>query len=139
MVSISTVLTGATPEVMDSSVTQIIEAAVNSVPGIDSIESTSQPGRSTVKVTFQPRQRTSTGVQRGSGVKGQPGAAPLAERRGICRWSKTDANGSPIVWLALTGDCTEKQLYTYANTVVKNSWKTVDGVGEVVLRRAARG
>jgi HAE1 family hydrophobic/amphiphilic exporter-1 len=52
VISISTTLTGATPEVMDSSVTQIIEAAVNSVPGIDSIESTSQPGRSTVKVTF---------------------------------------------------------------------------------------
>lgn len=32
ILSVSTTLTGATPEVMDASVTQVIEAAVNSVP-----------------------------------------------------------------------------------------------------------
>ena len=52
IISVSTTLRGATPEVVDNSITQAIESAVNSVPGIDLIESTSSPGRSSVKITF---------------------------------------------------------------------------------------
>ena len=138
VVSIATVLTGATPEVMDSSVTQIIEAAVNSVPGIDSIESTSQPGRSTVKVTFNLDKNIDVAFNEVQ-VKVNQAQRRLPDDVDMPVVSKTDANGSPIVWLALTGDRTEKQLYTYANTVVKKQLETVDGVGEVVLRgRGAR-
>ena len=138
VISISTTLTGATPEVMDSSVTQIIEAAVNSVPGIDSIESTSQPGRSTVKVTFNLDKNIDVAFNEVQ-VKVNQAQRRLPDDVDMPVVSKTDANGSPIVWLALTGDRTEKQLYTYANTVVKKQLETVDGVGEVVLRgRGAR-
>ena len=138
VVSISTALTGATPEVMDSSVTQVIESAVNSVPGIDSIESTSQPGRSSVKITFNLNKNIDVAFNEVQ-VKVNQAQRRLPDEVDIPVVSKTDANGSPIVWLALTGDRTQKQLYTYANNVVKKQLETVDGVGEVVLRgRGAR-
>src|SRR5512134_2277412 len=53
VVSITTVLPGANPDVIDSSITNIIETAVNSVPGIDTIQSRSTPGVSNVSVTFE--------------------------------------------------------------------------------------
>lgn len=44
MISIRTILPGASPEIIDSSVTNIIETTVNSVPGIEHIRSTSARG-----------------------------------------------------------------------------------------------
>src|SRR5512137_808096 len=53
MISISTTLPGADPEIIDTSITNVIENSVNSVPGIDVISSTSSPGVSVVRMQFQ--------------------------------------------------------------------------------------
>ena len=45
MLSVVTALPGANPEVVDASVTNIIESSVNSVSGIESIQSSSLPQR----------------------------------------------------------------------------------------------
>ena len=93
---------------MDSSVTQIIEAAVNSVPGIDSIGIHLTPGRSTVKVTFSLDKNIDVAfneVQVQRSTRRSAGCRMIMDMPVV---SKTDANGSPIVWLALTGDRTEK-------------------------------
>jgi HAE1 family hydrophobic/amphiphilic exporter-1 len=37
MISVVTILPGATPEIVDSSITNLIETSVNSTPGIDHI------------------------------------------------------------------------------------------------------
>ena len=39
MISVTTILPGATPEIIDASVTNLIESVVNSSPGIDHIQS----------------------------------------------------------------------------------------------------
>ena len=52
MISIRTVLPGASPEIIDSSIANLIETSVNSVPGIEHIRSTSAPGVSVVIVRF---------------------------------------------------------------------------------------
>jgi HAE1 family hydrophobic/amphiphilic exporter-1 len=43
---------GASPEVMERLVTQIIEEIVATVPGVEEITSSSSEGRSTVRVSF---------------------------------------------------------------------------------------
>jgi HAE1 family hydrophobic/amphiphilic exporter-1 len=43
VVSVTTALRGANPEIVDASITNIIESAVNSTPGIEHIQSTSSP------------------------------------------------------------------------------------------------
>ena len=43
---------GASPEVIERLVTQIIEEIVATVPGVEEISSTSSEGRSTVRVSF---------------------------------------------------------------------------------------
>jgi len=52
LVSVTTVLPGASPEIVDASITNVIEGSVNSVPGIDFIQSNSSPGVSNVVITF---------------------------------------------------------------------------------------
>ena len=48
----TTTLRGANPESVDMSVTNVIETAVNSVPGIEHVQSSSSPGVSVVAITF---------------------------------------------------------------------------------------
>src|SRR3990172_6707655 len=52
MISVTTVLPGANPEIIDASITNLIETAVNSVPGIVHVQSDSSPGASVVRITF---------------------------------------------------------------------------------------
>ena len=51
IIMINTTLKGANPDVVDSSITSIIESAINTTPGIEHIQSISSPGVSTVTTT----------------------------------------------------------------------------------------
>lgn len=51
-VSVRTSFEGASPEIMEQTVTQIIEEIIATVPGIEEISSTSSEGSSNVRVTF---------------------------------------------------------------------------------------
>jgi len=44
MISVTTTLPGANPEIIDASITNLIETAVNAVPGISHVQSESSPG-----------------------------------------------------------------------------------------------
>jgi len=50
--TVSTEYEGASPEVMERSVTQILEEIVGTVPGVEEMSSTSSEGNSRVRVTF---------------------------------------------------------------------------------------
>ena len=51
-ISISTSNPGSAPEEMESEVTDVVEGAVNTVPGIDEMRSNSSKGSSNVTITF---------------------------------------------------------------------------------------
>src|SRR5688572_16238020 len=57
VVSVQTTMRGANPEVIDSAITNLIESAVNGVPGIEDIQATSSPGVSRVNITFNLNKR----------------------------------------------------------------------------------
>ncbi|MFU8813848.1 MAG: efflux RND transporter permease subunit [Pseudomonadales bacterium] len=132
MVSISTALPGANPDVIDASVTGIIETAVNSVPGIDNIQSSSSPGVSVVRIQFHLEkdidiafnevQAKINQILRNLPADAEP---PVV--------AKVEVGASPVMWLALSGDRTLQQLNQYARNVVKKRLETIDGVGEVRL------
>ena len=56
-------LLGANPDIVDASITNLIETAVNSVPGIEHIQSTSSPGSSNVVITFNLEKRIDVAFQ----------------------------------------------------------------------------
>jgi len=63
IISITTVYKGANPDIIDASITNLIETAVNSVPGIEHIASTSTPGTSQVVITFVLEKRIDVAFQ----------------------------------------------------------------------------
>jgi HAE1 family hydrophobic/amphiphilic exporter-1 len=132
VVSVTTALKGANPDIVDSSVTNLIEGAVNSVPGIEHIQSTSSPGVSVVNITFGLEKDVDvafTEVQ--SKVNQVLRRLPKDVDPPVV--AKVETNASPIFWMAVQGDRTQQQLNQYALNVIKKKLETIDGVGEVRL------
>ncbi len=132
VISITTVLAGANPDVVDSSVTNIIETVVNSVPGIDYIQSRSSPGVSNVVVTFLLSKDIDiafTEVQ----AKVNQVLRQLPDDADPPVVLKVEVGASPVMWLALRGDRTVQQLNQYARQVIKKRLETVNGVGQVII------
>ena len=132
MISIRTVLPGASPEIVDSSVTNIIETTVNSVSGIEHIRSTSAPGISVIVVRFGLDKAVDVAFNEVQAKVNQalPGLPRQTDPPVV---AKVEFGAMPILWLALTGDRTLQQLNEYARNVIKKRLETIDGVGEVRL------
>jgi multidrug efflux pump len=53
-VSVSTVYTGAAPEIVDTDITEVIEGAVAGIAGVKTISSQSRRGRGRTAIEFEP-------------------------------------------------------------------------------------
>lgn len=130
IVSIVTVLPGASPEIVDASITNIIESTVNSVPGIDYIQSNSSPGVSMVMVTFKLSKDIDVAFNEVQAKVNQTlHELPLDAEPPVV--AKIEAGASAVMWVTLQGDRTLQQLNQYANNVIRKRLETIDGVGEV--------
>ncbi len=130
LVAVTTTMAGASPEIIDASITNLVESAVNSVTGIEHIESTSTPSTSNVVITFdldKPIDIAFNEVQ----AKVNQILNQLPEDADSPIVAKVEFGAQPIMWLALEGDRTLQQLNTYAINTIKKTLETIDGVGEV--------
>lgn len=132
MVSVSTVLPGANPDIVDSSITNVIETAVNGVSGIDNITSYSRSGVSSVTVEFDLDKNIDVAFNEVQAKVNQV-LRQLPDDADPPVVSKMEIGASPIMWLTLTGDRTLQQLNLYARNVLKKRLETINGVGEVRL------
>ncbi|GAB4168874.1 MAG: efflux RND transporter permease subunit [Rhodocyclaceae bacterium] len=132
IVSITTTLKGANPDIVDASVTSLIESSINSVPGIEHIQSTSSPGVSVVGITFGLEKRIDVAFNEVQAKVNQV-LRRLPRDADPPVVAKVETNAQPIMWLALQGDRTQQQLNQYALNVVKKKLETIEGVGEVRL------
>lgn len=132
VVSVTTALPGANPDIVDSSITNIIESSINSIPGIDFVQSTSSPGVSVVAVQFELSKDIDVAFNEIQAKVNQV-LRDLPDDADPPVVAKVEVGASPVMWLALRGDRTLQQLNQYARTVVKKRLETVDGVGEVRL------
>ena len=130
MVSVRTVLPGASPEIIDSSIANILESSVNSVPGIDHIQSTSAPGVSVIVVRFGLEKEIDVAFNEVQAKVNQV-LPELPEKADPPVVAKVEFGAMPVLWLALSGDRTLQQLNQYARNIIKKRLETVDGVGEV--------
>lgn len=132
IIMVTTTLRGADPDVVDTSITSVIESAVNTTTGIDHIQSASSPGVSSVSITFALDKDIDVAY---SEVQAKVNQAlrrlPTDTDPPVVQ--KVDTNASPVIWLALSGDRTVQQLNLYANNVLKKKFETIQGVGEVQL------
>ena len=132
VISITTVLPGANPDVIDASVTNIIETAVNSVPGIDFIQSRSSPSVSNVAITFNLSKDIDVAFSEVQAKVNQV-LRQLPDEADPPVVLKVEVGAAAVIWLALQGDRTTQQLNQYARQVVKKRLETVEGVGQVII------
>ncbi len=129
-VSVRTNLPGASPEEMETLVSQRIEEVVNTVDGIDNLRSVSGQGTSIVLATFNLNRDIDTAAQdvrdRVSTVVRDlpPDAKPPVV-------AKFNNDSTPVLTIALSGNRSLRELTEYADKVVRVQLERSGGVGEV--------
>lgn len=132
VISVSTILKGGNPEIIDASITNIIETSVNSIPGITHIQSMSYPGLSVVAVTFDLDKNVDVAFNEVQAKVNQI-LNTLPQGADLPVVAKVDTNSNPILWLTLQGDRTVQQLNVYATNTLKKQLETIEGVGQVLI------
>ena len=132
VILINTTLRGANPDVVDASITSVIESAVNTTPGIEHIQSSSSPGVSSISITFALSKNIDVAYNEVQSKVSQI-LRRLPQDTDPPTVQKVDSNAQPVIWLALSGDRTIQQLNLYASSILKKKFETINGVGEVTL------
>ena len=130
IVNIKTILRGASPEIMDVDVTDKIEEAVNTINGVKTIGSTSAEGVSLVTVEFVLERDIDLAVQ---DVREKIAAirAKLPNDIDEPVIEKVDPDASPVLWMALSGQKSVRELSTYTDEVLKEQLQRINGVGAI--------
>src|SRR5829696_152422 len=133
VVSVTTVYRGASNEVIESRVTEVIEGAVAGIEGIRQITSQSQNDRSSVSIEFEvsrePEAATSDVRDAVSRVTGR---LPEGADTPVVR--KVDANASAILWVGVTSTTLDAlELSDFLKRVYVDRLSTVPGVANVNL------
>lgn len=132
LVNITTGLAGASPEIMDVDVTDKIEEAVSSINGVKTINSLSIDGMSSVIVEFELERDIDLAVQ---DVREQISAVRSQLPDDIIEpvIQKVNIESTPVLWLALTGDKSQRDLSTYVDESLKEQLQKIQGVGALSL------
>lgn len=133
IVSVSTFLTGANPQVVESAVTDILEEELSTVQGIRTLTSSSAEQLSNITIEFNLERRVEDAAQdvrdKVSRVRGR---LPQDIEEPII--AKQEADAQPIMWLALSGANYDLlQLSDLADRVVKNRLQSASGVGNIII------
>lgn len=130
VITVTTTLRGANSDVVDTSITSIIESAINTTPGIEHISSSSSPGVSSISITFNLDKNIDVAFNEvQSKVSQILNRLPTDTDPPTVR--KVDSDARPIIWLSLNGDRTIQQLNLYASNILKKKFETINGVGEI--------
>ncbi|HMJ08677.1 MAG TPA: efflux RND transporter permease subunit, partial [Pyrinomonadaceae bacterium] len=131
-ISVSTSNPGAAPEEIESEITDIVEGALNTVPGIEEMRSTSSRGSSNVTLTFnlekdpdqafqEVQQKLSTIVRR----------LPETADPPVAR--KSDPDSQPVLQYVVSGPRGVVELTDLVTNLIQKRIESSDGVGEVVV------
>ena len=131
-VSITTRLPGAAPEQVESEVTDKIEEAVNTISGIDQLNSNSAEGISQVIVTFQLEKNADVAAQE---VRDRINRILPLLPRTITQPTieKQDPDAAPILTIAVTAQKPIRDVTEYTDKVLRRRLESADGVGQVLV------
>ena len=130
IVSVTTVLPGANPQVVESAVTDILEEELSTVEGLRTLTSSSGEGVSNITLEFN--------LERGVEAAAQDTRDKVARIRERLPEdveepvvAKQDADAQPFFWLALSGENYDLlQLSDIGDRLVKSRLQTLPGVGQ---------
>src|SRR5690606_31542429 len=133
IISVSTILPGANPQVVESAVTDIMEEELSTVPGLRTLTSSSAEQSSNITLEFTLDRDVDDAAQdvrdRVSRVRGR---LPEDVREPVI--AKQEADAQPFYWLALTGENYDLlQLSDIAERYAKTRLQSLPGVGRAFI------
>ncbi len=133
VVSVRTVYTGASAQVIESQVTQPLEDSLSGIEGVRTIKSVSREEVSQITVEFVPERNVDSAANdvrdRVARVRGR---LPDETQESIV--SKIEADAQAIIWLAFYSDTRDALYITdYADRYVADSLKSLPGVASVII------
>ena len=134
VIVVSANLSGASPEVMASTVTTPLERSFGAIPGVTTMSSRSSQGSTRVILQFD-LDRDINGAAREvqAAINASRNLLPSG-MRSMPTYKKINPSQAPVMVLSLTSEVLEKgQLYDLASTILSQSLSQVPGVGEVQI------
>ena len=131
-VAVITRLPGAAPEEVETEVTDKIEESINTIAGIDDLQSVSAEGISQVFVTFVLEKNVDVAAQE---VRDKVNRVLADLPRDIDQpiVEKLDPDATPVLSIALSGTRTLRETTEFADKVFRRQIESVNGVGQVTI------
>src|SRR5262245_48588845 len=130
--AVTTLLEGATPQTIETEVTDPLEEQLNTIGGVEELRSVSSEGISQVFVRFGLQENAD---QRAQDVRDKVarvrGDLPLDAQPSIVE--KVDPDAAPILSVMVSGDLPVRDLTHFAKYVVKERIQRIPGVGSATL------
>jgi multidrug efflux pump len=133
IVSVSTELPGANPQVVESAVTDILEEELSTVEGLRTLTSSSAEGFSNITLEFNLERGVEAAAQDvRDKVARVRGRLPEDVREPVV--AKQEADAQPFFWLSLSGANYDLlQLSDVGDRLVKSRLQTLPGVGQALI------
>ena len=132
-ITVMTVLPGASPEDVETEISDKIEGAVNTISGIDELRSISSEGVSQVIIQFLLEKDVNVAAQEvQQKINGVLAELPRGIDPPIIQ--KIDPDSQPILYMALNAKGKDvKQVTDIADRVVRRRLESLSGVGQVLI------
>jgi HAE1 family hydrophobic/amphiphilic exporter-1 len=132
VITITTVLPGSAPQEVETEISDKIEAAVNTISGIDELRSSSVEGVSLVVVSFVLEKSVDVAAQE---VRDKVSAILRDLPPGIDPpiIAKIDPDAAPILTLAVSSSASARDISEFADKVLRREIESLNGVGQVLL------
>jgi len=133
VVSVSTAYRGASAEVIEERITQVIERQVSGIQGIDRVNSSSRDGRSQINITFTLDRNLDNAANDVRDAVSRV-SANLPDQADPPQIAKATADSAPIIILNLTSTVLSPlDLADYADRYLVERMSTVPGVAQAGL------
>jgi multidrug efflux pump len=133
VVSISTTYRGASAEVVEERITEVIERQISGIQGIDRVNSSSRDGRSNINISFRLDRNLDDAANDVRDAVSRV-AANLPLQADPPQIAKATADGSPIMFISFASTTLNRlELSDYAQRYLVERFSTVPGVAQVFV------
>ncbi len=131
-ITVTVVNPGASPQEIETEITDKVEGAVNTISGIDELRSTSVEGVSQVFITFLLEKNPDTAAQE---VRNKVDLIindlPTTAEQPIVQ--KLDTDAAPVVRIAVSAPRSLREVTDIADKRIKQQIESINGVGQVEI------
>ncbi|HKQ75925.1 MAG TPA: efflux RND transporter permease subunit [Blastocatellia bacterium] len=136
-ITVTIVNRGASPEEIETEITEKVESAVSPISGIDELRSSSVEGVSQIFITFalekSPEQAVAETRDKIESIR-----AELPDTSEPPIITKLDADATPVLRLVVSGPSDLRVVTEVANRLIRERLESVSGVGQVQLIGGSR-